>query len=711
VASAIVEHRDTDGEDDAYRWLEPAHDPSALEWAAEKTAEAKASLGGAHLYPQLRAELNAALEASGPTPTLFMIGHRSCRLLQDLQHPHGLFQVLEGAQWRALLDVDALRKAEGVSYTLRALLIPKMWLPGTDLCLLPLSIGGGDEMELREFDLGAAAFVEDGFRIPVSQALAVMLDADQVLITHTLGDAPRAASGRGAAVFLWTRGQRIEEARRLLSIAPTESMVTLDAVGFGDSRMGLVTRIHDYATFSFALVDRLGVVNEAPLPRHLKPFPPFATTSTHFLVQLAHEEQLDDRAFAAESLIAYDTRPGVADAQRASLVHEFHDEEFANNILFGFGGTRDQFHFTVDRRTRQRLLSARWQDGGWRVEERLVAEPGVTLRLAAMDAGSDKGGEAFLLSRSGYLSPNRCDLMGDADGAEPIDIDPPAFTGDYRVSVFSAVSRDGVEVDYYLLEPRDRQGPVPTLMTGYGAFGASFAPGYFDLTVGGRSLKLWLDRGGALALPLIRGGGERGAAWHDAAVREKRQTSYDDFIAVAEALIVDGVTTPAQLGVFGSSNGGLLAGVVGVQRPDLFGAVVIDAPVLDMLRYHRFGIGGGLMTEYGDPDEPVTRKAILGYSPYQNLRPGRAYPAFLVTVSTEDNRVGPMHARKFVARASEVGARALLIEEPEGGHGMSDPVTNPELMAMRMTFLIDALMAPSRAPAIVQEGARAPTSE
>jgi prolyl oligopeptidase len=229
-------------------------------------------------------------------------------------------------------------------------------------------------------------------------------------------------------------------------------------------------------------------------------------------------------------------------------------------------------------------------------------------------------------------------------------------------------------------------------MTGYGAFGISFTPGYLDSWVGGRSLRVWLDRGGALVVPAIRGGGERGDAWHKAAMRTKRQLSYDDFAAVAEALIKSGFTTPAHLGVFGTSNGGLLAATMGTERPDLFGAVVSDVPLTDMLRFPKMGMGAAWEDEYGNPDDPADAQVLRSYSPLHNVRSGAKYPPFLITISTEDNRVGPGHARKLAARLLEVGARVYYIEDDEGGHGVSDPLERPDVMAARMTFLCESLI-------------------
>jgi prolyl oligopeptidase len=233
-------------------------------------------------------------------------------------------------------------------------------------------------------------------------------------------------------------------------------------------------------------------------------------------------------------------------------------------------------------------------------------------------------------------------------------------------------------------------------MTGYGAFGITLQAGYFDYLVGGRSLALWLARGGALVIPAARGGGERGESWHRIAMREHRQLSYDDFAAVAESLVKSGFTTPAHFGIFGSSNGGLLAATMATERPDLFGAVVSDVPLTDMLRFPKMGMGSAWTDEYGNPDKLEEAAALRAYSPLHNVHANVKYPPFLITISTEDNRVGPGHARKLAARLLEVGTHVYFIEDEEGGHGVSEALERPDILAARMTFLIDTLMPAER---------------
>ena len=180
--------------------------------------------------------------------------------------------------------------------------------------------------------------------------------------------------------------------------------------------------------------------------------------------------------------------------------------------------------------------------------------------------------------------------------------------------------------------------------------------------------KLWLENGGAYVVANIRGGGEYGPSWHQAALKENRQRAYDDFIAVSEALINSGLTSSDRLAVRGGSNGGLLVGAMYTQRPDLFGAVICAVPLLDMMRYHTLLAGASWMGEYGNPDIPEERAYIAEYSPYQNVSSDTDYPDIFIFTSTKDDRVHPGHARKMAARLMEYGKPVTYYENTEGGH-------------------------------------------
>ncbi len=243
----------------------------------------------------------------------------------------------------------------------------------------------------------------------------------------------------------------------------------------------------------------------------------------------------------------------------------------------------------------------------------------------------------------------------------------------YEVSQAAVRSRDGTEVTMFLVHRRGlaRDGTAPTYLTGYGGFNISMTPAF------SRSLLLWLERGGLVAIPNIRGGGEYGEAWHQGGMLGRKQNSFDDFIAAAEWLVRERYTRPERLAAAGGSNGGLLMGAVLTQRPELFRAVVIQVPLLDMLRYHRFLIARLWIPEYGSPEDAEAYGWLRAYSPYHQVQAGVAYPAVLLATAESDTRVDPMHARKMAARlqaATTSGRPVLLRLEARAGHGAGKPL-------------------------------------
>jgi len=288
--------------------------------------------------------------------------------------------------------------------------------------------------------------------------------------------------------------------------------------------------------------------------------------------------------------------------------------------------------------------------------------------------------ESFLIPDSLYLVDSKT-LQ-----AERIKSVPNRFDASNAVvNQYKAVSKDGTQIPYFVVRPADAgmDGSTPTLLYGYGGFQISSPPSYLGATG-----KLWLERGGAYVVANIRGGNEFGPSWHQAAMLENKQRSYDDFIAVAEDLIARGLTSPKHLGIYGRSNGGLLVGVAFTQRPDLFNAVASVVPLLDMLRYTELPPGASWMAEYGDPSDPKMRKVISAYSPYQNIKADVQYPQVLFYTSTRDDRVHPGHARKMAARMLENGHPVYYYENLEGGHsGSANQPQHASQLALMYVYL------------------------
>jgi prolyl oligopeptidase len=682
-------------------WLESPHDAKALDWAQRQTDQTITRLQGLADYPQVNTELARVLGSyPAQQPEVILLGHRAIRALHDREHPYGLLQVAELGHsgslgsWRTVLDVAALRKREGIPYELNDYLFDDACLPPEyNRCLLRLSPGGGDEVEIREFDLKRGQFVPNGFRMPKGRNSAEWLNKDLLMIANGTAAGLKTISRWPTAVELWHRGQPLSTAGTVYATKPSDALLQLTAGGSGASRYGVITRAITLSAYELYIVDQHGQVAQAQLPEDLKSFGATAVQSVSdraLLVQLGRDAEIEGKSYPAESLLAYRIDPAVPAGQHVSLVYAPKPGEYVWPNMYPHH-VRDRFGLVVCQHMVPAVLQATPAGDGWTTEKAVQGAAAQTLTLVR----SSGAGNELVVRTTGLTTPTRQNLYRSGQPLRLLAQDPALIdSARYTVEVGSARSKDGTSVDYYLLKPASslRRGPQPLLMTGYANHGSWFPLDYFGDMTGGPAMTLWLSRGGSLVIPLARGGGERGEAWHQAATRERRQNSYDDFIAVIEKLVRTGYTVPARTGVFGKSNGGLLAAVLGTERPDLFGAVVSDVPLTDLLRLKDMGMGGAWLYEFGDAADPAMAKVISGYSPYQNVRSGTRYPPFMITTSTADDRVGPGHARKLASRLESAGATVYFYEATEGGHDVSDALRNQQLIALRMSFLIDRLI-------------------
>ena len=312
---------------------------------------------------------------------------------------------------------------------------------------------------------------------------------------------------------------------------------------------------------------------------------------------------------------------------------------------------------------------------------------GGMLSVSSVDSWSDHtflNSQGFTESASLYYS----------DGAKEfkkIKSVPSKFNPEqYKVEQLYATSKDGTSIPYFQISNVDmvKDSKNPTLLYGYGGFEISQTPSYLSAFS-----RAWLDSGGVYVIANIRGGGEFGPNWHQAALKENRQRAYDDFIAVAEKLIQTRITSPKHLGIRGGSNGGLLVGATFTQRPDLFNAVVCAVPLLDMYRYDKLLAGASWVDEYGDPDNPSEWEFISKYSPYQNVFADQDYPEVYFYTSTKDDRVHPGHARKMAKKMIDQGHKVIYYENIEGGHSAAANLKQSAYMStLQLEYLRDKLI-------------------
>lgn len=647
--------------DDAFLWLEERNSEKALAWVAEQNARTSAELRSDHRY---QSYLDVTAELFTATDNLaygYVQGRYVYNFWQDGEHNLGLWRRTTPAsyktaapEWETVIDFDALATAEGIDWVFAG---ANCLAPEYRRCLISMSPDGGDAMEVREFDLAAKSFVKDGFFSPVSKSDLTWFDADTLILSPAYMKDQLTSSGYSRVVKLWKRGTPASEAETLFEGAVEDGWM-LGYVAWDDEHRDLILdRGLDFYRTEFHVRLPDGTLRRIPLPED-------AIIQQHFHGQLVFLPRSDwtvrdGTTLAAGGLYSFDFRYWLKNGEIGGI--ETLVAPTARTAIVSTERTRDTLFVSSIDNVRGRVVAFELADGKWRSRSVALPDNG---DIAISHADSD--GSSISFSFTDFLTPPSL-IWSDDDGASLVALKPgtPRFDASPYVSEqFEATSKDGIKVPYFVVRGRDQKGPVPAMLTGYGGFAVSQTPNY-----SGTRGRLWLDQGNLWAVANIRGGGEFGPAWHQAAIRENRQRAYDDFAAVAEDMVRRGLTTPKQLGIVGGSNGGLLTGVMLTQRPELFGAVISEVPLLDMLRYTLLPAGASWIAEYGDPADPEEAAYLALYSPYNNVRPGVAYPAVLFLTSTADDRVHPGHARKMAALMQGQGYRALFYEETEGGHG------------------------------------------
>jgi prolyl oligopeptidase len=683
---------------DPHIGLEDVFGEASLNWVRQRNAQSEAMLQADPRFEALRRELREVLDASDRIPGVSRRGAWLYNFWQDAKHPRGIWRRTTMAEyrkaepkWELLLDVDALGKAEGQSWVWQG----SSCLSATsNRCLVALSPGGTDANVVREFDLSTRDFVKDGFALPLSKNRWTWVDADTLLVGTAAAGDPVTDSGYPRAVRLWKRGTPLSQARVVFEGQQRDVWASASSDRTPGFERSFVMRGIDFYRHEMFVLDGAGL-KQVPKPQDAQ----VAFWKERALMRLRSDWKQGERVWPAGSLLVMSASALMEG--KAEPVALF--TPTAQRSLAGYTTTATSVVLNVMQDVTGRLEVRRPEGAAWSLRTIPVPNTG-TLSVASLhDAtvADDEWAEGLLVSYTDLLTPESLLLArADRSGIENLKGRQAQFsTNGLRLDQRFAVSKDGTRIPYFIVIPTGPRasGPKPTLLYGYGGFDISMRSAY-----SGGIGRAWLARGGVYVLANIRGGGEYGPAWHTSAIRENKQRSYDDFIAVAEDLIKTGVTTPAQLGIRGGSNGGLLVGAVMTQRPDLFGAVVCQVPLLDMRRYHRLLAGASWMAEYGNPDREEDWAFISRYSPYHQVPPAsgegaRKLPPVLLVTSTRDDRVHPGHARKMAARLSERGQPVLYWENIEGGHsGAADNGQRAKMQAMEYTFLWRQLQGEAR---------------
>jgi prolyl oligopeptidase len=678
---------------DPYLWLEEVDGQRALEWVAGQNIRTDAVLRADGRYLRFRDEAMAILTAADRLPAPRYRGQAIDTFWQDATHLRGVWRTAEAdaflgdaPQWTVLLDIDDLARREDANWVFKG----ADCLPSDPArCLVSLSDGGKDAVVVREFDTRSRRFVPGGFTLPEGKHRLAWMDRDTLLVASDFGEGSLTESGYPFTVRALRRGEALLEATEVFRGDRSDGGYGVrPSVHYDDQGKAILIlvdrpidtfrsetwEIHEGKAARLALPERVeihGVMggDDPRLVMTINEAMPFvgsvASKGSLIALGLTAVRSSTVADVADPVVLAPGRRQSVADVAvfDEAVVVSLYDNVRASAYVYRSD-----------------------PEGAWR-RSRLPVPENVSV---ALGASSRREGKVFLTYEGFLIPPTLASVDTDRNTMTTVMASPPRFSIEgRRVDQFEAVSHDGEKIPYFIVRPEGSPGPggYPTLMFGYGGFQLSYPPAYRP-ELG----KIWLERGGAYVVANIRGGGEFGPDWHQAALKERRQTAFDDFAAVASDLHQRGLTSAGRLAVYGRSNGGVLTSVTLTQHPELIGGAVVESPLVDMLRYHLLPPGASWIGEYGDPRDPAQAAFIARYSAYQNIDPEANYPEVYITTNMRDDRVHPGHARKFAARLQALGHRALYYETANGGHSNdSDPALNAERWARHYVYLARAL--------------------
>jgi prolyl oligopeptidase len=686
---------------DDFLWLEDVMGSRSLDWVKEQNARTEGVLKADARYEPFRKEALAILTAQDRIPAPGFGANGIQNFWQDATNVRGVWRqtTLESyrsdkPKWTTLLDVDALAKREKANWIYKgADCLP----PDETLCLVNLSDGGKDAVVVREFDVAKKAFVAKGFNIPEGKHRIEWFDKDTLLVATDFGPDSLTESGYPFIIKSLKRGQKLADAKEIYrgsakdggyGVSPSVMHDSAGAVLATLASRPLDTFRQEVYDISSGKPQKLNLPERSTLRGMLGRVggPP-----PRLVFTIEENWRINDQDFKAGTLMSVPMRmllpppPGVGIVLTKgdlSILEPTPRQSVEDVDVF------DERIFATlydNVRGRVSVFTDKGEFGGWQ-QNPLQAPENVAIHLGS----SSRKQEKAFYTYEGFLTPPTLNLANVAAlTSDKIKEAPAKFDASNDiVEQFEATSRDGTKIPYFVVHPKgELTGKTATMMFGYGGFQVSYPPVYKP-ELG----KIWLERGGAYVIANIRGGGEFGPAWHQAALKGNRQRAFDDFAAVAADLAARRITSAKNLGIYGRSNGGVLTSVTLTQHPELIGGAVIESPLVDMLRYHELPPGASWMGEYGDPRIAEEARWIAAYSGYQNVLPGAKYPEVYVTTNTRDDRVHPGHARKFAARLQATGHPVLYYEETNGGHSNdSDPLLNSQRWARHYVYLARSL--------------------
>jgi prolyl oligopeptidase len=668
--------------DDPYLWLENVTGEKALTWVRQQNAISTNELESMPGFEPLRKRLLSILDSKEKIPYVAKHGKYYYNFWRDQKNIRGLWRrtTLEEykkaePKWETVIDVDELSTAEKENWVWKGYTVLQ---PSYDRCLVQLSRGGADASVIREFDLKTKKFITEGFYLPEAKSDVAWRNHDVIYVGTDFGPGSLTDSGYPREVKEWKRGTKLSDAKLVFEGKTSD-------VSAGVAVVHDHGRIYEFVSRAPTFFTSEDHVRQGD--KWLKIEKPedaiVQTFKDQILLRLRSDWKVNDKTYPAGALLA----TGFDDYLKGKRNFEVLFTPTERKSLSATSATKNFLIVNELDNVRNRLFMLKLEKGSWTRKPIEAPELG-SIGINGIDEDES---DDYFMTVTDFLTPSSLyyGTLGKTE-REKLKSLPAYFNAEgLEITQHEAKSKDGTRIPYFQVSRKGMElnGKNTTLLYGYGGFEIPMLPGY-SAGVG----SAWLERGGVYVLANIRGGGEFGPKWHEAARKQNRQRAYDDFISVAEDLIARKVTSPKHLGIQGGSNGGLLMGVMLTQRPDLFKAVVCQVPLLDMRRFNKLLAGASWMDEYGNPDKPEDWTYISKYSPYQNVSKDKKYSRVLFTTSTRDDRVHPGHARKMVAKMKDQGHDVLYYENIEGGHGgAANNKQSAYMSALAYTFLAKEL--------------------
>lgn len=651
---------------DKYLWLEDIDSEKSMHWVKQANKITNDKLVPSSLYQGLYTQALEVLNNDSRLPKVEQRGKWLYNYWQDEDHPRGIYRKTSikqfknnKPQWITVLDMDKYSMDQGQNYDYHGMncLPPK----GID-CLVLLSPGGGDAIIVREFNLKKHKFVKNGFHVPLAKTNISWIDKNNVFIGTDFGKDSLTDSGYPRIVKKWQRGTSLVQAKTLYSASKKSMTARAYNIKQENSHINIITDMT-----SFWLSDKY-IYNQGKVEKLL--IPSSAIISGFYkdklVISLKDDWEVNNSTYIQGEVLLIDAK--FLTRGKGSIESIIKPNN--NTVIENINTAKHGLLITVLEDVKAKLLLyKKSKNGKWKIQEIPFPENGA-LSISSVDK---KTGDFFVQYESFTTPPSLYYVDSKTLKPELLVQQTPTFDGSqFMVQQYFTKSKDGTKVPYFVVMNKKTKfnGINPTHIFSYGGFRNTLTPSYSGSyeVLSGAYGKLWLERGGIFVLANIRGGGEYGPAWHSAALLKNRHKAFEDFEAVAQDLIDKKLTSAKHLGIEGRSNGGLLVTATMTRKPNLYGAIICGAPLIDMKRYNKLLAGASWMGEYGNPDEAEMWDYIKTYSPYQNLQPHIKYPPIFFYASTRDDRVHPGHARKMAAKMLAFGNKVEYYENIEGGH-------------------------------------------